>query len=173
MWDLRTLAQFHRSKTSPGLLQDFMDGYTKFLRLPSLLVQLWFPIGGLRLSCFPISGYTCGFPTRGPSLNLVSSQFLITHMLSFTFPTIFPRTIAELLGTIPQRPREMTIHFLNTLYISHCKECISAVLWPNPIKHAPNIYPNTFNSFYRTVINEDSLRIFQSPTSNGVSHISQ
>ena len=31
------------------------------------------------------------------------------------------------------------------------KECISAFLWPNPIKHAPNIHPNPLNSFYRTV----------------------
>ena len=32
-----------------------------------------------------------------------------THMPSFTLPTIFSRTIAELLGIIPQIPREMTV----------------------------------------------------------------
>ena len=29
MWDLITLAQFHGSEMSPGLFQDFMDGYIK------------------------------------------------------------------------------------------------------------------------------------------------
>ena len=29
VWDLRTLAQFEGSKMSPGLFQDFMDGYIK------------------------------------------------------------------------------------------------------------------------------------------------
>ena len=29
MWDLRTLAQFQGSELSPGLFQDFMDGYTE------------------------------------------------------------------------------------------------------------------------------------------------
>ena len=36
MWDLRTVAHFQGSEMSPGLLQDFMDGYI----LPPLLVQL-------------------------------------------------------------------------------------------------------------------------------------
>ena len=31
------------------------------------------------------------------------------HTFSFAFATIFPKTIAELLGIIPQNPREMTI----------------------------------------------------------------
>ena len=38
VWDLRTLAHFQGSETSPGLSQDFIDEYIKFLRLPSLLV---------------------------------------------------------------------------------------------------------------------------------------
>ena len=29
MWDLITLAQFQGSEMSPGLFQDFMDGYIK------------------------------------------------------------------------------------------------------------------------------------------------
>ena len=29
MWDLITLAQFQVSEMSPGLFQDFMDGYIK------------------------------------------------------------------------------------------------------------------------------------------------
>ena len=28
MWDLRALGQFQGSKVSPGLFQDFIDGYT-------------------------------------------------------------------------------------------------------------------------------------------------
>ena len=32
------------SEMTPGLFQDFMDGYRKFLRLTPLLVQLRFPI---------------------------------------------------------------------------------------------------------------------------------
>ena len=46
MWDLRTLIQVQGSGISPGLLQDFMDGYIKFLRLPALLVQLRLPFSG-------------------------------------------------------------------------------------------------------------------------------
>ena len=42
---------------------------------------------------------TAGFQTRGTSSNLMSSQFSIRHMPSFTFPTTFLRTIAELLST--------------------------------------------------------------------------
>ena len=29
VWNLRTLAQFQESEISPGLFQDFMDGYKK------------------------------------------------------------------------------------------------------------------------------------------------
>ena len=32
-----------------------------------------------------------------------------THMPSFSFPIIFPRTVAELLGIIPRKPRGITI----------------------------------------------------------------
>ena len=39
------------------------------------------------------------------------------HMVSFTFPTIFPRAIVELLGITPQRPREMTIR---VTFSTHC-----------------------------------------------------
>ena len=38
------------------------------------------------------------------------------------------------------------------------KECISTVLWPNPIKHAPSIYPNAFKNFYRIVTHVHDLR---------------
>ena len=34
VWDLRILAHFQGSEMSPGLLQDFIDWYIKFLRLP-------------------------------------------------------------------------------------------------------------------------------------------
>ena len=34
------------NEMSPGLFQDFMDGYIKFLRLLPLLVQLQIPIRG-------------------------------------------------------------------------------------------------------------------------------
>ena len=44
--DLRTLAQFQGSEMPLGLLQDFIEGYIKFLRLHPLLFQLWFPIKG-------------------------------------------------------------------------------------------------------------------------------
>ena len=41
MWNLITLAQFQENGVLPGLLQDFMDGYTYILRLPPpLLVEL-------------------------------------------------------------------------------------------------------------------------------------
>ena len=30
------------------------------------------------------------------------------------------------------------------------RKCIFAVLWQNPLKHVSTIYPNVFNSFYRT-----------------------
>ena len=46
LWDLKSLAQFQGSEIFPGLLQDFMDWYIKFLRLPPLLVQLLFSIKG-------------------------------------------------------------------------------------------------------------------------------
>ena len=46
VWDLRTLAQFQGSEMYPGLLQDFKEGYIKFIKLPPLLVQLRFPIRG-------------------------------------------------------------------------------------------------------------------------------
>ena len=36
MWDLITLAQFPGSEMSPGLFQDFMDGY---IRLSQLVVD--------------------------------------------------------------------------------------------------------------------------------------
>ena len=84
---------------SPGLLKDFMDGYIKFLRLS-------------HSTGFQSVVVTAGFLTRGQRSNPMSSLFSITHMPSFTFPSIFPRTIAEVLGTIPQRPREMTIRII-------------------------------------------------------------
>ena len=43
---LRTLAQFQECENSLGLLQEFIDEYTKFLRLAPLLVQLRLPIRG-------------------------------------------------------------------------------------------------------------------------------
>ena len=36
MWDLRTLAQFQGNEMSPGLFQDFLDGY---IRLSTLAVE--------------------------------------------------------------------------------------------------------------------------------------
>ena len=56
LWDLGTLAQFQGSEMSPGLLQSFMDGYIKFLRLPPLKVQLRFPIKGTPTLRVSISG---------------------------------------------------------------------------------------------------------------------
>ena len=32
VWDSRTLAQFQEGEMSPGLSQDFMDGYIKFFK---------------------------------------------------------------------------------------------------------------------------------------------
>ena len=58
-----------------------------------------------------------------------------------------------------------------------CKgsEVISAVLWENPIKHASNIHPDIFNSFYRTVTQGESHRIIYKeillPMVNPFSHI--
>ena len=66
VWDLRTLAQFQTSKMSPGLLQDFMNGYIKFLRLCSLLVQLWFPISGTPSQLFPNQWLYLRVPNQGP-----------------------------------------------------------------------------------------------------------
>ena len=43
--------------------------------------------------------------------------------------------------------------FYSTLADQLCskRKLIYAVLWENPIKHAENIHPDVFNSFYRTV----------------------
>ena len=38
-WDLITLAQFQGSEMSPGLFQDFMDGYIKPVDPPLLVVE--------------------------------------------------------------------------------------------------------------------------------------
>ena len=46
-------------------------------------------ISSTALSRVPISVCNCEFPTRGPSSNPMSSQFPITHTLSFTFPPYF------------------------------------------------------------------------------------
>ena len=40
MWDLRTLAQFLGNEISPGLFQDFMDGYIKYQNSPRLLLKI-------------------------------------------------------------------------------------------------------------------------------------
>ena len=34
MWDLITLVQFQGSEMTPGLFQDFMDGYIRLKTLP-------------------------------------------------------------------------------------------------------------------------------------------
>ena len=41
------------------------------------------------------------------------------HMASFTFFTIFPRAIVELLRITPQRPREMTIRMTFSTYCTY------------------------------------------------------
>ena len=46
VWNLGTLAQFQGSEISPGLLQDFTDGYIKFLRLPTIISSTAVPHQG-------------------------------------------------------------------------------------------------------------------------------
>ena len=67
MWDLKTLAQFQGIEMSPGMFEDFMDGYKKFLRLPPLLVQLRVPIRRTPTQQGPNQWLKLRFPTRGPS----------------------------------------------------------------------------------------------------------
>ena len=59
--------QFQENEMSPGLSQDFVDGYIKFFKSPPIInwtvgsQSRVVPIKG-----FPIRGYNCGFPIRGP-----------------------------------------------------------------------------------------------------------
>ena len=66
VWDLRTLAQFQEGEMSPGLSQDFMDGYIKFFKPSPVMNSCGFLIGVLPISGFPISCYNCEFPIKGP-----------------------------------------------------------------------------------------------------------
>ena len=66
MWDLRTFAQFQEGETSPGLSQDFVDGYIKLFKThPIINLTVRSPSGVLPISGFSISGYNYGFPIRG------------------------------------------------------------------------------------------------------------
>ena len=58
-----------------------------------------------------------------------------------------------------------TVIFCTPHLLINCmrRTCVSAVLWQNLIKHAPNIHPDVFNSFYETVIHGESLGIFTNP----------
>ena len=88
MWNLGTLAQFQGSEISPGLLQDFTDGYIKFLRLPTIISSTAVPHQGATTQHGPnqwFSDYNFRLLARGPSSNPMSSQFSIKHMPSFTF----------------------------------------------------------------------------------------
>ena len=58
MWDLRTLAQFHRSEISPGLFQDLMNVFIRFLDPPLHYYSNCRPLpGGLPFSKFAIGDY--------------------------------------------------------------------------------------------------------------------
>ena len=37
IWDLRTLAQFQEGEVSPGLSQEFMDGYIQLSKTPPII----------------------------------------------------------------------------------------------------------------------------------------
>ena len=61
--------QFQESEISPGLSQDFVDGYIKFFKSPPIINwTVGSQSGVLSIKGFPISGYNCGFPIRGPQL---------------------------------------------------------------------------------------------------------
>ena len=47
VWAFRTLTQFQGNEMSPGLFQNFMNGYITFFDSLSLLVELRVPIGEL------------------------------------------------------------------------------------------------------------------------------
>ena len=122
VWDLRTFAQVSGKWNVSRVVTRLygMNGYIKCLRpLPLLVINFGLPSGVLQLGRFPISAYNCGFATRCPGSDPMSSQFSISHMSSFIYPTIYPRRIAEPLVTIRQRPKknDCSHHLLNTLYI--------------------------------------------------------
>ena len=66
-------------------------------------------------------------------------------------------------------------HFVHSslfdqLYAKEMYFCTFVAKCNNPVQHAPNIHPNVFNSFQRTVILGESYKIFTSPPPpNGVS----
>ena len=51
------------SEMSPGLSQDFMEGYINIFRLSPCYLNCGFPVGELSLSEFLIGGYDSGFLT--------------------------------------------------------------------------------------------------------------
>ena len=56
----------------------------------------------------------------------------------------------QAIGRAQQRLKFLQSYLFNCCTQSQ-RKCISAVFWRNTIKHASNIHPNVFNSFYRTV----------------------
>ena len=63
---------------SPGLLQDSMDGYINFFRLPQSLVELQVLSRGILTQQVPSWWFKLWCPNQGnPSLNPMGSKFLI------------------------------------------------------------------------------------------------
>ena len=79
-------------------------------------------------------------------------------MVASFFPSVHYANRLPLMSQLSQSdiaPSGLCLHpiFCASQQLTNCmqKECISAILWPNPIEHAPNIHPNAFKNFYRTV----------------------
>ena len=87
-----------------------------------------------------------------------------------------PNLIFYILSSDKQRRRQWLQpigraqhHLTTTIYIPRSlinymqRKCIFAVLLQNPIKHASNIHPNVFNSFYQTVAHGQTQPTFTWP----------
>ena len=79
------------------------ERYWVGLKLRKWVTENYWPKGGRGGGCCAVTLHL-----TSPTLQELSQHQQI-HMSSLTFPTIFPWAIAELLGIIPRKLREMTI----------------------------------------------------------------
>ena len=88
------------------LLACWFDWYWRELKLRKSVTKVWIHVFPWLVSggcCLVSLSLTIPKPQKPPQQ---------THTPSFTFPTILLSTIAELLGMIPQKLREMTIRII-------------------------------------------------------------
>ena len=67
------------------------------------------------------------------------------------------------------QPATIASHFVHSslvdeLYAKEVYFCNFVTKCNNPVQHAPNIHPNVFNSFHKTVILGESYGVFTSPS---------